>query len=237
MSLRDTAGSRVDGDERESPDADGSVPRPDTQGVSLDAWLGARNGGPMGLLAQIGALESACELESLFLRINNAIGIRKALLGMLRDPEIGRMTGSASGRIDYVACRQGAVGDAEAISLDAHGKSCMLLRLPGNGFAWIDAVCEMRQTDLFPYMMIATAILDRFRAIAEARFLSPLTPRQRECIMWTALGKTSGEIGGILGLSENTVNNYIAASIIKLGAVNKTHLVHLCLGRTSAHLA
>lgn len=52
-----------------------------------------------------------------------------------------------------------------------------------------------------------------------------LTNRERECVYWTAAGKTSGEVGIILGISENTVNHYLSAAALKLGAVNKAHTV------------
>jgi DNA-binding CsgD family transcriptional regulator len=52
-----------------------------------------------------------------------------------------------------------------------------------------------------------------------------LTDRERECIYWTASGKTSGDVAGILGISENTVNNYLTAAALKLNTVNKAHTV------------
>ncbi len=52
-----------------------------------------------------------------------------------------------------------------------------------------------------------------------------LTERERECIYWTASGKTSGDVAGILNISENTVNNYLTAAALKLNTVNKAHTV------------
>ncbi|PSM18586.1 MULTISPECIES: helix-turn-helix transcriptional regulator [Nitratireductor] len=52
-----------------------------------------------------------------------------------------------------------------------------------------------------------------------------LSDRERQCLIWTSAGKTSLEIGTILGLSEHTVNQYIASSSQKLGAVNRAHAV------------
>jgi DNA-binding CsgD family transcriptional regulator len=43
--------------------------------------------------------------------------------------------------------------------------------------------------------------------------------------MWTSAGKTSAEIAAILGLSEHTINQHIAASTQKLGALNRTQAV------------
>ncbi|MET0286215.1 MAG: autoinducer binding domain-containing protein [Polyangiales bacterium] len=60
-----------------------------------------------------------------------------------------------------------------------------------------------------------------------------LSAREREVLTWTAQGKTSWEIGQIIGISENTVNFHIKNTIRKLDAQNKVHAaaraVHLGL--------
>lgn len=52
-----------------------------------------------------------------------------------------------------------------------------------------------------------------------------LSPRERECLQWTAAGKTSWEISSILNLSQNTTDDYIASATRKLGAANRTQAV------------
>jgi len=52
-----------------------------------------------------------------------------------------------------------------------------------------------------------------------------LKEREREVLRWTAVGKTSSEIGVILGISTRTVNFHITAILAKLDAVNKTQAV------------
>ncbi|WP_245322528.1 LuxR family transcriptional regulator [Mesorhizobium sp. WSM3882] len=47
---------------------------------------------------------------------------------------------------------------------------------------------------------------------------SNLSPREKECILWTAKGKSSWEIGKILGISINTVNFHIKNVIKKMDA-------------------
>jgi DNA-binding CsgD family transcriptional regulator len=44
-----------------------------------------------------------------------------------------------------------------------------------------------------------------------------LSPRQIECLGWAAVGKSSAEIGVILGLSTRTVEHYVALACGKLG--------------------
>ena len=46
-----------------------------------------------------------------------------------------------------------------------------------------------------------------------------LSDREKECLNWTALGKSSWSIGQILGISESTVNFHIKNVMKKL----KTH--------------
>jgi LuxR family transcriptional regulator len=52
-----------------------------------------------------------------------------------------------------------------------------------------------------------------------------LKEREREVLRWTAVGKTSSEIGMILGISTRTVNFHVTAILAKLNAVNKTQAV------------
>ncbi len=59
----------------------------------------------------------------------------------------------------------------------------------------------------------------------EAMAITPLSPRERECLQWTAAGKTSWEIAAILRLSRATADGYIASATRKLGAVNRTQAV------------
>jgi LuxR family quorum-sensing system transcriptional regulator SolR len=52
-----------------------------------------------------------------------------------------------------------------------------------------------------------------------------LTTREREVLRWTGEGKTSYEIGKILGISERTVNFHINNVLLKLTATNKVQAV------------
>jgi DNA-binding CsgD family transcriptional regulator len=62
----------------------------------------------------------------------------------------------------------------------------------------------------------------RRRPMAEKPLLSR---RERECLQWTAAGKTTWEIAAILDISQNTVDGYIATAAKKLAAVNRTQAV------------
>lgn len=52
-----------------------------------------------------------------------------------------------------------------------------------------------------------------------------LTDREKEVLMWCALGKTAAEIGLHLGISETTVNSHIRRCMVKLEASNKVEAV------------
>ncbi|MER9558033.1 LuxR family transcriptional regulator [Mesorhizobium sp. M0323] len=49
-----------------------------------------------------------------------------------------------------------------------------------------------------------------------------LSPREKECILWTAKGKSSWEIGKIMGISVNTVNFHIKNVMRKMDAASRT---------------
>ncbi|MDS1140302.1 helix-turn-helix domain-containing protein [Pusillimonas sp. SM2304] len=47
--------------------------------------------------------------------------------------------------------------------------------------------------------------------------MKPLTERELSCLQWAAVGKTSWEVGIIMGLAERTVNFHIHNACRKLG--------------------
>lgn len=52
----------------------------------------------------------------------------------------------------------------------------------------------------------------------------PLTPRERECVQWLAVGKSGPEIAAILGISDLTVTQHIKSAMRKLGVYTRVHL-------------
>ena len=66
-----------------------------------------------------------------------------------------------------------------------------------------------------------------------------LSPRQRDCLVLVAKGKTDWEIATVLGLKESTVNGYIDETKAALGVTRRSQLVtralfegHVCLSET-----
>lgn len=60
---------------------------------------------------------------------------------------------------------------------------------------------------------------------------SPLTARERECLGWASLGRTAGEIGDALNISESTAVAHLNAAVRKLDAVSRCHAVAEALRR------
>jgi DNA-binding CsgD family transcriptional regulator len=52
-----------------------------------------------------------------------------------------------------------------------------------------------------------------------------LTDRERDCLLWTARGKTAWEVGQILAISEETVLFHVKNATRKLGVFSKHHAV------------
>lgn len=56
-----------------------------------------------------------------------------------------------------------------------------------------------------------------------------LTAREQSCLHWAALGKTSWEIGAILGITERTVNFHIANTCTKLDVYTRQAAIVIAL--------
>ena len=54
---------------------------------------------------------------------------------------------------------------------------------------------------------------------------SDLTEREVECLYWIAEGKTSDEIAVILGISRNTINNYITSVMRKTATKTRSEAI------------
>lgn len=60
----------------------------------------------------------------------------------------------------------------------------------------------------------AAAVFNALRRVGEIRqcIVKPLSERQRECLLWSARGKTNAEIAIILAISEETVSQHLRAA-------------------------
>lgn len=56
-----------------------------------------------------------------------------------------------------------------------------------------------------------------------------LTPRQRECLKWQAMGKSAWATGAILGVSEYTVNFHVKRAMERLGTTSRVHAIAIAV--------
>ena len=79
----------------------------------------------------------------------------------------------------------------------------------------------------FDLHLICTYAFDKLSSTSmdEETQRNPLSGRERDCLLWTAAGKTSSEIGTILDISDHTVNHYLTSAGKKLDAVNRVQAV------------
>jgi LuxR family quorum sensing-dependent transcriptional regulator len=61
------------------------------------------------------------------------------------------------------------------------------------------------------------------------RLLGKVSPREFDCLLWAAEGKTDWEIAVILGISKPTVVKHLLSAREKLGAVTKGHAIAIAL--------
>ncbi|WP_352799919.1 LuxR family transcriptional regulator [Mesorhizobium sp. M0870] len=64
--------------------------------------------------------------------------------------------------------------------------------------------------------------VDKFANPSDIEEAPNLSPREKECILWTAKGKSSWEIAKIVGISVNTVNFHIKNIMRKMDATSRT---------------
>jgi DNA-binding CsgD family transcriptional regulator len=56
-----------------------------------------------------------------------------------------------------------------------------------------------------------------------------ITRREKECIRWASVGKTSWEISQILSISQRTVDFHLTNCIRKTNSTNRQHAIVKCI--------
>ena len=87
---------------------------------------------------------------------------------------------------------------------------------------------EMSGLEFGMISLVATYAIGRaMQLTSEERVIDTveLTPRERECLKWAAVGKSEWEISQILGISEHTSEKHLLNAKCKLGAVNRVQAV------------
>lgn len=107
------------------------------------------------------------------------------------------------------------------VSIPLHG--------PGSDFAvmsFVQPYCHEVKSKTVAYLQSSALwyhqTIARFVEAHQIDKFQHLSNREMECISWVAKGKSSWDIGAILGISENTVNFHIKKVNRKLDASNRT---------------
>ncbi|MEO0637633.1 MAG: LuxR C-terminal-related transcriptional regulator [Pseudomonadota bacterium] len=85
-----------------------------------------------------------------------------------------------------------------------------------------------KEPDLLNTMhILALHATERLRALTKPDPCQTikLTQRERDCLYWTAEGKTSAEIATILSISEHTVNHYLSLAARKLNSHTRAQAI------------
>lgn len=121
-----------------------------------------------------------------------------------------------------------AFGLRSGVTMPIHG--------PGNGYTVFGASFDRSEKDIarqWPEIRAALQLvvlgahdgaLMLWRTASDKESIH-LTDRERDCLLWTARGKTTYECAAILRLSEDTVRFYLRAVMDKMGVHSKHHAV------------
>lgn len=88
---------------------------------------------------------------------------------------------------------------------------------------------QARHQSTMPYLSLFAvymqAAIDRILALQVPRETEKLSGREKECIFWSAEGKTTGETADILGISPNTVTFHMRNIMRKLDVCNRQQAI------------
>ncbi|MBT6442770.1 MAG: LuxR family transcriptional regulator [Alphaproteobacteria bacterium] len=119
------------------------------------------------------------------------------------------------------------------------GNGCTIpVHLPGGRFAVVSAILERSDRDwegllddtrdtLFQLTHLFHETIQKkgFEKLLKPSQRARLSPRERECLTWSAAGKTSPEIAVIIDRSVETVRLHLKNTNRKLGASNRAHAI------------
>lgn len=142
-------------------------------------------------------------------------------------PELIEITGNDE-LFMGLAQRHG-IGDGFTVPANVPGEiqgSCTFATAPGT---------TLNEDGLILARLIAPEVFNTARRLVGLSQLidriktARLTPRQRDCLLWIAAGKSDWETGQILGISEETVRRHINDGCRRVGVQKRTLLLFLAL--------
>jgi len=114
---------------------------------------------------------------------------------------------------------------------------CVPIHVPLAGPAVVTAASDRLEVPPGAMPLIETLCVHLFRKVSgwenrsDKDEISPLTPRERELLQWSAQGKTTEDISCILGIATHTVESHHRNIRDKLDAINIVHAVVKALRR------
>ncbi len=137
--------------------------------------------------------------------------------------EVDQVCALAPGAAAYTKLKSHGIG--HGLSMSAYGEN-VVCRVDFYGLESAPFLASLEQyadAHLFgSYLAEAARILWQKTAPSQARLLSP---RELECLHWSASGKTSQEIGQILGISQHTVYFHLKNVATKLNVYGTRHAI------------
>jgi len=130
---------------------------------------------------------------------------------------------SALDRSVFAQARVAGIGDGYTIPTHVPGEftgSCSFALEPGERFT--RDLCHVADA-IGGIAFQAARRITRIREVWP-RIQRPLTPRQRDCVLWSTRGKTDWETGEILGIREGTVIQHLANARERYEVHNKAGL-------------
>ncbi|CAO3435312.1 LuxR family transcriptional regulator [Azospirillum doebereinerae] len=142
---------------------------------------------------------------------------------------------TASGRAQRIFVEAREHGLKAGFSVAVHGGarafSMLSLTFPEEGDA-VERHIDAHIHGVHLLVLHLHAAVRRIEAAAEPLSTAPaLTPREQEVLRWMANGKTYGQIGQILGITERTVREHLDRAANKLGVDSKIQLVAEAVAR------
>jgi DNA-binding CsgD family transcriptional regulator len=170
-------------------------------------------------------VQSYFEQERLFNSDPVVIRSRTALEPFVWDLSIYRTDDPVQAELLAFRKRLGISGGVCIPLAEAFQGRCVLY-LGGSSFAMCERTLLILQllTEHLCVCLNRLNSLDKIGAVPGGVFKSDgeLSPRERQVFGWIAFGKSSKDIALIMGISEHTVNDYIASAVSKLKASNRT---------------
>ncbi len=190
-------------------------------------------------VSSLKGLESSLKLiENSYPKFKCALLLPKSSYQSRREEWLGSVSLAMSNWIDLNEVKSQLENDFALIPLFYRGSSSDSRRgvvictsTPSYLSVWF--VVEAISNDISDDDVLGAMALGRFIADAFHRIMTQrnqiLTEREQECMKWVAEGKTSWEVGKILGVTERTVNFHIQNCIDKTDSVNRSQAITKCI--------